>query len=69
MRSTRNIIVRIRPNSKTFIFRIKNNDKIKKHTIGQYPLISLATTRPKSQYLDINFQISKLLPKIILNLV
>lgn len=35
--STPNLIVRIRPNSKTFIFRIKNNDKIKKHTIGQYP--------------------------------
>ncbi|WP_419654306.1 Arm DNA-binding domain-containing protein [Campylobacter lanienae] len=58
MRSTRNLIVRIRPNSKTFIFRIKINDKIKKHTIGQYPLISLAhrkAKKPISRYKFSNF--------------
>ena len=46
--STPNLIVRIRPNSKTFIFRIKINGKIKKYTIGQYPLISLATARQEA---------------------
>ncbi|WP_086227270.1 tyrosine-type recombinase/integrase [Campylobacter devanensis] len=46
--STPNLIVRIRPNNKTFLCRIKINGKIKKYTIGQYPLISLATARQEA---------------------
>lgn len=46
--STPNLIVRIRPNSKTFLCRIKINGKIKKYTIGKYPLISLATARQEA---------------------
>ena len=46
--STPNLIVRISPQTKSFIFRAKIDGKMKQYKIGQYPLISLATARQEA---------------------
>lgn len=46
--STPNLIARISPQTKSFIFRAKIDGKIKQYKIGQYSLISLATARQKA---------------------